>query len=85
MVRRSSAPSSHPTGPVTDARLREVEDLHKAVSALSDAARQGRNAVFRRAIAQRWTYERIAHATGPEHGTHRTTTASTPTEDDCRR
>ena len=48
--------------PVTDARLREVEDLHKAVSALSDAARQGRNTVFRQAIAQRWTYERIAQA-----------------------
>jgi predicted transcriptional regulator len=50
--------------PVTDARLREVEDLHKAVSALNDAARRGRNAVFHQAIAQRWTYERIAQATG---------------------
>lgn len=49
---------------VTDVRLREVEDLHKAVSALNDAARRGRNAVFRQAIAQRWTYERIAQATG---------------------
>ena len=50
--------------PITDARLREVEDLHKAVSALNDAARRGRNAVFRQAIAQRWTYERIGQATG---------------------
>jgi predicted transcriptional regulator len=56
--------SSDPPPPVTDARLREVEDLHKAVSALNDAARRGRNAVFHQAIAQRWTYERIAQATG---------------------
>ncbi len=64
--------------PVTDARLREVEDLHKAVSALNDAARRGRNAVFRQAIAQRWTFERPGH--GTEHGTHRTASASTPAE-----
>ncbi len=50
--------------PVTDTRLREVEDLHKAISALNDTARRGRNAVFHQAIAQRWTYERIGQATG---------------------
>ena len=63
-ARIANAFSAEYPPPVTDARLREVEDLHKAVSALSDAARQGRNAVFRQAIAQRWTYERIAQATG---------------------
>lgn len=63
-ARIANAFSGESPPPVTDARLREVEDLHKAVSALNDAARQGRNAVFGQAIAQRWTYERIAQATG---------------------
>src|ERR1700683_344538 len=50
--------------PLTDDRLQEIEDIRTAVAALQDAMTRARNRAVARAVASRWTYERIRKATG---------------------
>jgi uncharacterized protein YerC len=50
--------------PLTDERLQEIEDIRTAVAGLQDVMTRARNRAVARAVASRWTYERIRKATG---------------------
>jgi|ERR1019366_53716 uncharacterized protein YerC len=50
--------------PLTDERLQEIEEIRAAITGLQDALTRARNRAVARAVASRWTYERIRKATG---------------------
>jgi uncharacterized protein YerC len=50
--------------PPTDERLQEIEEIRATITALQDALTRARNRAVARAVASRWTYERICKATG---------------------
>lgn len=50
--------------PLTEEHLKQIESLRTNVAELQDALTQARNRAVGRAVAARWTYERIKNATG---------------------
>lgn len=61
---RIQAAADVETLPLTDERLQELEEIRAAVAGLQDAMTRARNRAVARAVASRWTYERIRKATG---------------------
>lgn len=49
---------------LTEARLREIEDLRATIASLLDAITAARNRALTQAVTARWTYKQISQATG---------------------
>jgi hypothetical protein len=60
---RIAEASSTAPPPMTEERLRANEEAYRAVSLLREGLLAVRNAGLRQAVAERWTFERIKHAT----------------------
>lgn len=50
--------------PITNSRLHEIENLRSTIAELLEATTSARNRALAQAVAARWTYKEIKHATG---------------------
>jgi hypothetical protein len=63
-ARINAASETEEALPPTDEHLKQIESLRTSVTELQDALTQARNRAVARAVAARWTYQRIKNATG---------------------